>query len=367
MDTSSIFDLPTPALILDLDKLERNITHMAARAERLGVALRPHIKTHKCLEIARLQRRAGARGITVSTLTEAALFAESGFDDLTWAFPVPLGRIGEARRLAESVDLGLVVDCAETVEALEASRHPFHVWLKVDCGYHRAGVDPGSPLALELARGLFGSPTLHFSGILTHAGHSYAARSRNELQRIAAEERDVMTRFAAKLKENGNRPPAVSIGSTPTMAVAEDLEGITEIRPGNYVFYDYTQTVLGSCRVDDCAVTVLSSVVSSRPSTDQAVIDAGALALSKDTGPAHGPQATMGRIFDDYEAANVSSELRVLSLSQEHGILSRAIPVGSTVRILPNHSCLTAAQFDEYAVARGEQVVDRWKVLRRRS
>ncbi len=139
---------------------------------------------------------------------------------------------------------------------------------------------------------------------------------------------------------------------------------MTEIRPGNYVFYDYTQVVLGSCGLQDCAVTVLASVVS--PGSGRAVIDAGALALSKDAGPA-GAAPTLGEIFADYEAAELETDLRVVSISQEHGILNGERPVGSRVRILPNHSCLTVACFDEYAVARGEEVVDRWPVLRGRS
>ncbi len=152
----SLADLPTPSLVLDLDVLGRNLERMATRARRLGVRLRPHLKTHKCLEIARRQQQLGACGLTVSTLAEASCFAAHGCDDLTWAFPVILSRIPEARQIAERITLRLLVDSAAAIDALEDSGFPFHVWLKVDCGYHRAGVDPHSGLAVALARRLHG-------------------------------------------------------------------------------------------------------------------------------------------------------------------------------------------------------------------
>ena len=363
---TSIDDLPTPALLLDLDVLERNLDRMSARAAALGVALRPHVKTHKSIEVAQLQRSLSTVGITVSTLYEARVFADHGFDDLTWAFPVILTRLDEIRTLAGRVTLRLVVDSTEAVDALEGIGTPLHVWLKVDCGYHRAGVDPESGRAVELARRLAGSPGLIFDGLLTHSGHAYHGRDREEIAAIAEQERAVMTGLAGRLREQGIDVPAVSVGSTPAMSVVASLDGVTEARPGNYCFYDFMQVALGSCGVRDCAVTVLASVVSCRPGDGRAVVDAGALALSKDLGPDHPAQPTLGEVFADYPAGALDAEARLLSLSQEHGILSVPRPVGSRVRVLPNHSCLTAAQFDEYAVVRGDEVVDRWKIWRGR-
>ncbi|HKI04752.1 MAG TPA: alanine racemase [Thermoanaerobaculia bacterium] len=359
---TSIHDLPTPALLLDLDVLERNLHRMSERAAGFGVAMRPHIKTHKSPEVAGLQKALGITGVTVSTLYEARVFADHGYDDATWAFPVILTRLDEVRELAERMTLRLVADSPEAVEALEGLGLPLHVWLKVDCGYHRAGVDPESPLAVELARRLAGSATLIFDGLLTHSGHAYDARSREAAAAVAEQERSVMVGFAGRLREAGIEVPGVSIGSTPAMSTVERLDGVTEVRPGNYCFHDFSQVAIGSCAVRDCAVTVLSSVVSCRPGDSRSVVDAGALALSKDPGPG----ATMGEVFADYEAGALDAEARLVSLSQEHGILSAPRPVGSRVRILPNHSCLTAAQFDEYAVVRGEEVVDRWKIWRGR-
>lgn len=362
----TIDDLPTPALLLDLDKLETNIAHMERRARHLGVALRPHIKTHKCIEVGRLQEKAGAKGITVSTLVEARAFADHGFTDITWAFPVILSRLDEAAALARKVKLGLVVDSAEAVAALERSGVPFIVWLKVDCGYHRAGVDPHSDAALHLAEHLSNSRTLTFAGILTHSGHAYHARGVAELRAVAEEERGVMTAFAARLAKASIKVPAVSVGSTPAMSHVEKLDGVTEARPGNYAFYDYMQTVIGSCAVSDCALTVLSCVVSNQPGTNHSVIDAGALALSKDAGLETYPHPTFGEIYDEYGAGTLRADHRVVGVSQEHGFVSGVLPVGSRVRVLMNHSCLTAAQFDAYDVVRGEQVVDRWTIERGR-
>lgn len=366
MPPRTIADLPTPALLLDLDKLEANLARMASRAKQLGVALRPHIKTHKCVEVGRLQRDHGINGITVSTLVEARVFADHGFEDITWAFPFILSRLDEAKALAERVRLGLVVDAPEAAAALERSGFPFRVWLKVDCGYHRAGVDPHSDDAVRLAQRLAGSRSLAFAGILTHSGHAYHAKGADELRAVAAEERRVMVAFADRLAAAGVKVPAVSVGSTPAMSAVERLDGVSEARPGNYAFYDYMQTVIGSCTVPDCALTVLASVVSNQPGTNHSVIDAGALALSKDSGLETYPRATLGEIYEDYPSGSLRSDARVVGLSQEHGFVSGVLPVGMKVRVLPNHSCLTAAQFDAYDVVRGDQVVDRWTVWRGR-
>ncbi|MDX1622669.1 MAG: alanine racemase [Gemmatimonadota bacterium] len=362
----SIHDLPTPALLVDLDVLEENVGWMANRADALGVALRPHLKTHKCVEIARLQREAGARGATVATLEEARAFAHHGFEDLTWAFPVIPGRIDEALAIAERIDFRLLVDSEAAVEALEATRFPFHVWLEIDCGDHRSGVPPGSEAALGLARRLADSPTLRFDGVLTHAGQAYRAPSRAGIEAAAAEERDVTVGFAQRARAEGIELAGVSVGSTPTMRVVDRLEGVTEIRPGNYVYFDLTMVSLGVCEPSDCALTVLASVVSSPPGADHSVVDAGALALSKDAGRSDAEPASMGRIFADPAAGTLREDTRLVSLSQEHGVVSAPLPIGQRVRILPNHSCLAAACFDSVHAVRGEEVVAVWPVRRER-
>jgi D-serine deaminase-like pyridoxal phosphate-dependent protein len=375
-----IDQLLTPALLLDLEVLERNLAFMQGRAKALGVRLRPHIKTHKCSEIARRQIQHGAQGITVSTFREAEQFAAAGFTDLVWAFPLPLVYTSRVLAMSDDITLGVVIDGDEALRYLETAARmrgkKQHVWLKVDCGYHRAGVEPSHPLAENLIRRLNSSDSLVFDGILSHSGYAYSARSREEILTYANRERSVMVDFAQRMRQLGYRIPAVSIGSTPAMSVVEDLTGIDEIRPGNYVFYDLTQVMIGSCTVADCALTVLASVISHQAGASHAVTDAGALALSKDPGATHlGSPPIMGRIFEDYERKCLHPEIALGSLSQEHGkivaddpsVLAATLEVGDRIRILEHHSCLTAANFDRYWVVKSDQVVDEWPILRGRS
>jgi threo-3-hydroxy-D-aspartate ammonia-lyase len=364
-------NLETPALLLHLDVVERNLSHMAARTTQLGVRLRPHIKTHKCVQLGRRQLAHGAKGVTVSTLAEAEAFIAAGFDDLTWAFPLDPGHLPRVRKLAGRATLRVVVDDLDAAQALSGTG--LHVWLKVDCGYHRAGVDPASPYALRVARELGRERGLTFDGILSHSGHAYRTTSKDEAARIAEDERSVMTWFADLLRRDGIIVRDISVGSTPAMAAAHDLTGVTEARPGNYVFYDRTMALIGACDLGDVGVTVLATVVSHQPGGSHFIVDSGALALSKDTGPSHvGPQA-MG-------AVKGHAEVTVASLSQEHGIVRAESPaplegrfkVGETLEIIPNHSCLTVAHFDEYVVIEGRatgdggRVVDRWPIIRTR-
>lgn len=362
MFPTNVHDLPTPALLFDLDRLDANLRWMAERTGELGVSLRPHIKTHKCIEAAERQRELGARGITVSTLYEARAFADHGFDDITWAFPVIVNRMPEIVELAQRVHLRVVVDSLQAVEALSRAGPELHVFLKVDCGYHRAGVDPRSEHAVEVARAVVEAPTLRFDGILSHAGHTYSAASPDDVAAVAEEERAVMVEFAERLRQDGIEVPTVSVGSTPGMRAVRDLSGVQEARPGNYALFDYMQVTLGSCTAAECAATVLTSVVSSQPSAEHCIVDAGALALSKDGGPGAPHRPTMGEIYRDYQRGELDPEMRIVGISQEHGRCSRALPVGTHARILPNHSCLTVAEFDEAYIVQGDAVVDRWKV-----
>jgi len=358
--------IATPALLLHLDVVDRNLARMAGRARELGVALRPHVKTHKCLELGRRQLAHGARGVTVSTLVEAETFLAAGFDDVTWAFPLDPTHLPPVRRLADRGTLRVVTDDLATARALAGT--DLHVWLKVDCGYHRAGVDPASSWALAVARELGAERGLIFDGILSHSGHAYRTRTRDEAGPVAEEERRVMVWFADLLRSEGIPVRGVSVGSTPAMAAARDLTGVTEARPGNYVFHDRTMVLIGCCAAADVGVTVLATVVSHQPGAAHLVVNAGALALSKDAGPAHVPGApAMGAVRDH-------PELVVASLSQEHGVvraegpdvLADRFPVGSTLEIVPNHSCLTVAHFDEYVVMRDGAAVDRWPIARGR-
>src|SRR5215211_7962390 len=362
----------TPSLVLDAGRVRRNAERMSARVRELGASLRPHVKTHKCVEVARIQTGGGAGGITVSTLAEARAFAAHGFKDITYAVPIEPGKFAEALELSKLCErFALITDDAGIPPLLdEAARRAgvtLDLFLKVDCGYHRCGVEPERPEALEICRRIDDAAGLRFAGILTHAGHSYHARSPEELLSIARRERDVMTEFAARLRSDGIEVPVVSVGSTPTATHYDHLEGVDEARPGNYIFFDAFQATLGSCSFADCALTVLAAVVHRDPARRRVVLDAGAIALSKDRGPAEfDPACGFGRVLD-LEGKDLG--LRVESVSQEHGAVAvaderlfDALRVGTRVRVLANHSCLTAAQHTHYHVLEAGRVVDRWEI-----
>ncbi|MCA1642350.1 MAG: alanine racemase [Acidobacteria bacterium] len=368
----SLFDLQTPALVLDLARVKRNAGRAASLARRSGVELRPHVKTHKCAEIARLQTEGFSGALTVSTLAEARWFAERGFTDITYAVPIEPGKFGQAVELARRCErLALITDDpdipAQLDEAARRAGITLPLFLKVDCGYHRCGVEPHAPEALEIPRRISDSRNLSFAGVLTHAGHSYHCTSQEEVLALARHERDLMVGFAGTLRGEGMEVPVVSIGSTPTVCAVDHLEGVNEIRPGNYIFFDAFQATLGSCRFDDCALTVLASVVHRDRVRRKVVIDAGAIALSKDRGAVElEPSCGYGRVLD---VEGNELNLRVDAVSQEHGQIRvedeatfELLRVGSRVRVLANHSCLTAAQHPYYNVLEGERVVDRWEI-----
>ncbi len=373
----ALSELKTPCALVDAEIVERNTSRMAETASRLGVALRPHLKTHKCIEVGRLQVRGHFGGVTVSTLAEARFFADHGFRDITWAFPLPPGQLDEVFGLADRVDqfqvlLDHEVTRARVEEETARRGRPLSVLLKVDCGYHRAGVDPRDPESLALAQRIVATPGIDFRGVLTHAGHSYDARTPDEIRIVSRQERDEVVAFARRLRQAGIEVPTVSLGSTPTLCVpAEHLEGVTEVRPGNYAFFDLFQVAVGACRREDVAFSVLATVVGHYPEQRKLLINAGALALSKDLGASHVfPDGGFGRVVS-VDGGTEYPDWKITSLSQEHGqvIVPKAdalsaFPVGSPLRILPNHSCLTAALFDVYHVVRGNEIIDAWRPIR---
>lgn len=370
-----IAELVTPAALVDVERVERNCRRMAERVTRLGARLRPHVKTHKTVEGARLSVAGHFGGVTVSTLAEARLLLDAGFRDVTWAVPVALDKFERVCELAARAErFAVLVDhpatAAELERAAAARGRVLDVFLKVDCGYHRAGVDPLAAESVELARTLATSRAVHFRGVLTHAGHAYDARSRDELRAIARAERDVIVGFAERLRAASIRVDEVSLGSTPTLAVADELSGVTDVRPGNYVFFDAFQARLGSCALADLAFSVLTSVIGCYPARRELVLDCGALALSKDPGARHlDPECGFG-VLATLDGAPLG-ELALVALSQEHGKVraTRAgvverFPPGTKLRVIANHSCLAAAQHERYAVVRGGAVVDEWRPAR---
>jgi D-serine deaminase-like pyridoxal phosphate-dependent protein len=366
--------LKTPGLVLDAERVKRNALRISNIAKRNNVRLRPHVKTHKCVEVARIQIAGHDGAITVSTLAEAKAFAKHGFSDITYAVPIERGKFQEAIEIAGSgVKLNLLTDDADTVRRLDEAAGnagvKFDVFLKIDCGTHRVGVEPRSKEAFEIPRLISDSTNLNFAGILTHAGHSYDVKTVEEIRRVASHERDSMVELAEKLRDEGIDVPTVSIGSTPTINHIDQLDGIDEVRPGNYIFFDAYQATLGSCGFEDTALTVLAAVIHHDRTRKRIVVDAGAIALSKDRGPVGlDPACGYGHVLD---LQGNETGMRVTSLSQEHGeILAldestfQMFAVGSRLRILANHSCLTAAQHSHYNVLENEKIVDQWEIFR---
>jgi D-serine deaminase-like pyridoxal phosphate-dependent protein len=349
---SSVETLPTPAVVVDLDVLERNVARMADAARAAGVRLRPHAKTHKCPEISRLQRAAGAWGLTVAKVGEAEVFVAAGFDDLFVAYPV----VGEDKgrrllRLADRARLAVGVDSLEGAENLaepfRAAKRTLDVMLKVDVGYGRVGVLPEH--AVELALRVAQVPSLRFRGVFTHAGHAYLARSRAGVERVARAEGERLSEAAAAIRAAGLPVEEVSVGSTPTAAQAMRVPGVTECRPGNYVFHDASQVALGTCAIEDCALTVAATVVSV-PAPGRAVVDAGSKTLSSD--PLRPTAGGYGRIL--------GRTSRIEALSEEHGVVAVAegesFRVGERVTLLPNHACVVANLHDRLVGASGGRV-----------
>src|SRR5512143_2297558 len=342
--------LATPAVVVDLDVLERNIARMAARARDAGVRLRPHAKTHKCPEIARLQRAAGAWGLSVAKVGEAEVFADAGFDDIFVAFPV----VGEdkGRRLLSLADRVRIAVGADSVEGARTLARPFRdarrtldVVLKVDVGYGRVGVLP--ECAVEAAQRIAGVPGLRLRGVFTHAGHGYGGETRAAVEEVARVEGERLAAAADEVRAAGMPVEEVSVGSTPTAARAMRTPGVTECRPGNYVFHDGSQVALGTCGVEDCALTILATVVSV-PAADRAVVDAGSKTLSSD--PLR-PRANGNGLV-------LGTQTRLVSLTEEHGVArverGDAFRIGQRVRILPNHACVVSNLHDRlYGVRDG--------------
>lgn len=345
-------ELDTPAVLVDLDTLERNISAMASRAHRAGVKLRPHTKTHKATWIACRQLEAGATGVTVAKLGEAEAMLAAGLRDLLVAYPI-VGRakLQQLRALAEQADPIVSLDDVAVAEgvarvAREMGRR-LRVYVDVDSGLGRLGRPPGGPTAdvvLEVAR-LEG---LEVIGIMTHAGHAYQARESAELRRIALQEAEALADTAAVLERRGFALRESSVGSTPTAQYIEEVAQafpVTEMRPGTYVFNDVNQMALGVAEEGDCALSVLATVVS-RPAPTRMVIDAGSKTLGADAGVAPG----YGRLKGHAQGL-------VLRLSEEHGVVE--IPadarwaVGDQVEIIPNHACIPPNLTDELVGTRG--------------
>lgn len=371
---ADLMTLPTPTALIDLDRLDRNIAAMQARASRLGVTLRPHAKTSKSAAVVARQVAAGAAGITVSTMKEAEQFHAAGISDILYAVGIAPNRFERAVALRDAgCDLKLVTDNPAMAAALgrfatgRGRRVP--LLIEIDSDGHRSGVEPASALLLDLGRAIAADPGLDLAGVLTHAGESYGLNEPAALRAMADRERDACVLAATRLREAGLPCPIVSVGATPTACVAEDLTGLTEMRPGVYVFFDLVMANVGVCGLDDIALSVLTTVIGHQPAKGWAIVDAGWMAMSRDRGTAD--QAVdygYGQVCD-LDGRPIAGATLV-GANQEHGIVSIAgsepaaitgrLPVGTLVRVLPNHACATGAQHDHYQTVAGRVAGEVW-------
>lgn len=343
--------IDTPALLLNKETMEQNLNDIVQFARKHHVAYRPHIKTHKSVEIAKKQLDAGAVGVTVATVGEAEVMAKNGIDDILLAFPIfNEEKLERIYRLLNFSKITLAVDSVEQTKVIDQffkeKNLSIDVWLKVNSGLDRCGIE-----VLEVESFITATKELeniNITGIFTHAGHSYGAQSEEELKEIAEQEADVVLKSAAIFDKVGVPVKHKSIGSTPTFKLAGKVNGITEIRPGNAIFYDMVQVSLGVSQIENCALTVKSTVSSIKK--DRIVIDAGSKTLNLDKG-AHGNESIKGHGYiKEYP------ELIITRLSEEHGVIDvdtseyPHISLGETVTIIPNHACTVVNLFDKYTV-----------------
>ncbi len=369
----SIETLNTPTALIDVGRMHRNIEHMQGRLNRLGVNFRPHVKTTKCGKIVEAQIGAGARGITVSTLKEAEQFFASGVRDIVYAVGMVPTKLGQALALRrKGCDLKIVADNIPAAEAIAAfgrdHGEQFEVWIEVDVDGHRSGITPEDDALIAVGRVLVEGGMI-LGGVLAHAGSSYECNGREALERIAEQERSRAVRAAERLRAAGLPCPVVSIGSTPTALSAQHFEGITEVRAGVYVLFDLVMHNIGVCDISDVALSVLTTVIGHQEEKGWAIVDAGWMAMSRDRGTQR-QQRDFGYGQVCTEDGEVLGDYIMSGANQEHGIVSRTgdpdqsiasrFPIGTRLRILPNHACATGAQHPEYQAAAEDGSCQPW-------
>ncbi len=365
-------ELDTPSLLLDEARMQRNIARLQQRMDALGVRFRPHAKTSKCLQVVQRQIEAGAQGITVSTLKEAEQFFAAGVADILYAVAIAPSRFDQALRLARAgCRLTLLVESVAAAEQLaahgRAHGHRHRVLIEVDTDGHRSGIPPEDARLLAVAAALVDDGA-QLDGVLTHAGSSYGLNTPAALEAMAEQERAGCVRAAERLRAAGPACPVVSVGSTPTALSARHLDGVTEVRAGVYVFFDLVMAGVGVCAVDDIALSVLATVIGHRPEAGWLITDAGWMAMSRDRGTARQALDRGYGLVADIDGQPIDG-LAFGEANQEHGVLQwngapadleRRFPLGSRLRIVPNHACATGAQHAAYQVLAKSGSVQAW-------
>jgi len=373
---NALAHLVTPAALIDLSRMQTNIERMQAHMNRLGVAFRPHVKTSKCTPVARAQQAAGAKGITVSTLKEASAFFAEGFTDILYAVGMVPAKLPLALALRrQGCQLKIITDSEASSAAIAAfgREHDevLEVWLEIDSDGHRSGLKPDGPVLLAVAQTLH-QGGMKLGGVMTHAGSSYELNTPEALTAMAAQERDACVIAADRLRAAGLPCPVVSIGSTPTALAADRLDGVTEVRAGVYVFFDLVMHNIGVCTTSEIALSVLTTVIGHQADKGWAIVDAGWMAMSRDRGTQKQQQDFgYGQVCDS--AGQILPGYTLSSANQEHGILSRQgtpdadiatrFPIGTQLRILPNHACATGAQYPHYQALAPDGTLACWPRL----
>lgn len=365
--------LDTPAAIISLEKMQRNIARMQQRANALGVRFRPHVKTTKCAEVVAAQRHAGATGITVSTLKEAEQFFAQGVTDILYAVGMASHRLAQALDLRQrGCALQILTDSVAGAQAIadfgKAHGHAFEVLVEIDTDGHRSGIKPEDEALLEVGRVLHHGG-MQLSGVLTHAGSSYELNTPQAIAQLAEEERAGCVRAAQRLRQAGLPCDIVSIGSTPTALEAASLEGVTELRAGVYVFFDLVMRNVGVCSEDEIALSVLTTVIGHQADKGWAIVDAGWMAMSRDRGTSkqqrdygYGQVCTLdGQLLAGYLLSGANQEHGILSAEgQADTDIVQRFPLGTRLRVLPNHACATGAQFPEYHALAEDGTLQTW-------
>jgi D-serine deaminase-like pyridoxal phosphate-dependent protein len=367
-----ISDLRTPAVLVDVGRAKTNIRNMQAAASANGLRLRPHAKTHKSPTVAGWQIEAGAVGICCAKLGEAEVFADAGIRDIRLPYPVHPSNADRVISLIDRVQLSIIVDLAETARAWSAAmtkaRRTLDVLVKVDVGFHRCGIDPQRPDAADFVVEVATLPGLRLKGLLSHAGHAYGAASDDDLRAIATEEARLLETVATAARSKGATIEEISVGATPTARLSATMPGLTELRPGNYVYFDRTQVALGSATLTDCALTVLATIVTKHK--DWVIFDSGSKTLSSD-GARGANTAGYGAAFTSVEEPLALDDgLLIERLSEEHATVrvlngTTRLQPGDRVRILPNHACVVSNLVDEIFLVDGTMVLDRLPVAAR--
>jgi D-serine deaminase-like pyridoxal phosphate-dependent protein len=374
MNETSIDSLPTPCLLLDAGRFERNVHSMRERIEQRGARLRLHAKTNKSIDVTRRVIGGGDGGsIMVSTLHEARYFHEHGISDITYGVGIVPAKFGDvAELIRRGVNLQVVLDDAAVARQLAQRGREldveFRAYIEVDTDGHRAGVQPDDAELINIGRILQDESGVALAGVLTHAGSSYDCRSIDAIRAMAEQERRLIVQAAQALRAAGIDCKEVSLGSTPTATYGESLAGVTEVRAGVYVFQDLVMAGIGVCRVEDIALSVLTTVIGVQRARNRVIVDAGWMSLSRDRGTANQPIDQGYGLVCDIDG-QAYGDLILVAANQEQGIVAdrhgRAIDfqqlqIGARLRILPNHACATGAQHDSYRVVRDRQVSAVW-------